>query len=549
MLLKNVKVLRPKDTKIQTKGNYRYVYKVTGHRYLKDKKYTIDERKVIGRMIDDEYMIPNEYFGTFYPDITMDIEDISDISYTLKVGNYVLIDKIFKDSGLDDLLDSVFPQYHNFIKDLAFYMIVREDSTIQHFPSFFFDHPSFSKKAYSDSFISKIFKDGFDEEDVDTFLKAWANMHNDDTRFYISYDSTNMTTDAKGIELARFGHAKSNEDAPQVNISYALRHKDTLPLMYELYDGSIIDNSECRYIIMKAKEYGLKNIGFILDRGYFSKKNMDMMVKEGYDFILAIKESTMIVKDAIASDGLSLKLDNKWFISDLDVYGKTIKTKIYGHDVYLHLYYDNIRAQKERNAYLKSVDDLEKTLNKHLENKKDRKEDLKGFDKKFYLRYDNNGYFTSYKRKEDKINKVTDSLGFFALVSCKKMSAKEALSDYRDRDVVEKMFRSLKTYLDYDSLAVHYDTSVKSKTFIVFVASIIRSIIWNNIKALYTKDKKNFTIPASIRELEKVEVTKGQSGIYRRTSALNAKNKKVLSTFDIDESHIDKASRKYTKNI
>ena len=437
MLLKNVKVLRPKDTKIQTKGNYRYVYKVTGHRYLKDKKYTIDERKVIGRMIDDEYMIPNEYFGTYYPDVTMDIEDISDISYTLKVGNYVLIDKIFKDSGLDDLLDSVFPQYHNFIKDLAFYMIVREDSTIQHFPSFFFDHPSFSKKAYSDSFISKIFKDGFDEEDVDTFLKAWANMHNDDTRFYISYDSTNMTTDAKGIELARFGHAKSNEDAPQVNISYALRHKDTLPLMYELYDGSIIDNSECRYIIMKAKEYGLKNIGFILDRGYFSKKNMDMMVKEGYDFILAIKESTMIVKDAIASDGLSLKLDNKWFISDLDVYGKTIKTKIYGHDVYLHLYYDNIRAQKERNAYLKSVDDLEKTLNKHLENKKDRKEDLKGFDKKFYLRYDNNGYFTSYKRKEDKINKVTDSLGFFALVSCKKMSAKEALSDYRDRDVVE----------------------------------------------------------------------------------------------------------------
>ena len=63
------------------------------------------------------------------------------------------------------------------------------------------------------------------------------------------------------------------------------------------------------------------------------------------------------------------------------------------------------------------------------------------------------------------------------------------------------------------------------------------------------EDKKNFTVPATIRELEKVEVTKGKNGIYRRTLALNARNKKILSIFDIDENHIDKISRNYTKNI
>lgn len=132
---------------------------------------------------------------------------------------------------------------------------------------------------------------------------------------------------------------------------------------------------------------------------------------------------------------------------------------------------------------------------------------------------------------------MTDSLGFFALVSLKKMSAKDALMDYRDRDVVEKMFRSLKSYLDYDS-------SLKSKTFIVFIASIVRSIIWHNIK-----DKKNYTIPSSLRELEKVEVTKGQNGIYRRTSALNSKNKKILMSFNIDENQIDIAARNYPKGL
>lgn len=121
--------------------------------------------------------------------------------------------------------------------------------------------------------------------------------------------------------------------------------------------------------------------------------------------------------------------------------------------------------------------------------------------------------------------------------------------DYRDRDVVEKMFRSLKSYLDYDSLAVHYDSSLKSKTFIVFIASIVRSIIWHNIKDLYIKDKKNYTIPSSLRELEKVEVTKGQNGIYRRTSALNSKNKKILTAFNIDENQIDIAARNYPKGL
>ena len=121
--------------------------------------------------------------------------------------------------------------------------------------------------------------------------------------------------------------------------------------------------------------------------------------------------------------------------------------------------------------------------------------------------------------------------------------------DYRDRDVVEKMFRSLKSYLDYDSLAVHYDSSLKSKTFIVFIASIVRSIIWHNIKDLYIKDKKNYTIPTSLRELEKLEVTKGQNGIYRRTSALNSKNKKILTAFNIDENQIDIAARNYPKGL
>ena len=61
MLLKNVKVIRPKTTKIQKRNGIGYVYQVIGKSYKKDKKYTVENRKLIGKMIDEEWMIPNEY--------------------------------------------------------------------------------------------------------------------------------------------------------------------------------------------------------------------------------------------------------------------------------------------------------------------------------------------------------------------------------------------------------------------------------------------------------------------------------------------------------
>ena len=549
MLLNNVKVLRPLDTKIQAKGKYRYVYKVVAQKYIPEKKYTLDTRKVIGRMIDDEYMIPNEDFSTYYPDVTLEMETISEVSDTLKVGNYSVLNKIYEESEIRALLDSFFPTYSSLIQDLVYYMVVKEDSAIQHFPDFFYDHPSFGKKIYSDSAISMILKEEeFSHENTEHFLKAWANLNNDQGKVYLSYDSTNMTTEAD-IELARRGHSKSGENKPQVNISYAVRQRDALPLLYEIYDGSIIDNSECVYAIDRMKEYGLTNIGFIMDRGYFSKKNMNHILNHGYHFILAIKESTGLVKEFIQEAGLKLQMKNEYYLAEHQVYGTTKKINLYDKEVYLHLYHDNIRAQQERNAYLSEIAEAEKALEKKIEKKTQRKENLTAYGKKFSFKFDTNGYFVSYKRKEAAIEKVTRGLGFFALITSEQMEASEALRIYRDRDVVEKMFRSLKSYLDYDSFRVHSEESLKAKTFIVFIASIVRSKIQDKTKELYKGDRKNYTVPACIRELEKVEVTKGSNQQYKRTSAINAKNKKILKRFEIDEKYIDSTSRAATKGL
>lgn len=122
---------------------------------------------------------------------------------------------------------------------------------------------------------------------------------------------------------------------------------------------------------------------------------------------------------------------------------------------YFHIYYDNIRAGEEKNEYLNSLLEKEELLKKRVAEKIRRREDMGAFTKEFRLKYDDNGYLISYKRNENVIQKKADRLGFFVIVTSKKMSAQEALDIYRNRDSVEKIFRMLKSGLEYDTFRVH----------------------------------------------------------------------------------------------
>ena len=163
------------------------------------------------------------------------------------------------------------------------------------------------------------------------------------------------------------------------------------------------------------------------------------------------------------------------------------------------------------------------------------------YEKLFRLKYDRNGYLESYKRDEQKIQKEVDRLGFFVIVTSKEMTATEALDIYRKRDNVEKIFRMLKTGLEYDTFRVHSQTSLESKTYLMFIASIIRNEIYQKLKEVSSKenDNKNYTVPEAISELEKVTIVKNKDGIYIRRYGLTSKQKKIFNKFGITESTLN----------
>ena len=130
-----------------------------------------------------------------------------------------------------------------------------------------------------------------------------------------------------------------------------------------------------------------------------------------------------------------------------------------------------------------------------------------------------------------------------------RMTAKEALELYKSRDASEKLFRGHKTYLGNKSLGVASDQVAAGKIFVEFVALIVRNRIYTLLKDEMKKlDKKpNYmTVPAALRELEKIEMIRMTDGKYRMDHAVTATQKTILNAFGIDSSYIKKATAQLT---
>ena len=123
---------------------------------------------------------------------------------------------------------------------------------------------------------------------------------------------------------------------------------------------------------------------------------------------------------------------------------------------------------------------------------------------------------------------------------------------YKSRDASEKTFRGDKSYLGANCERVYSDEALDTKIFIGFVATIIRSKIYTLLKDEQERmDKKQnyMTVPAAIKELEKIEILKGADGEYNLDYAVTATQKAILNAFGITADNIRKQAREISSDL
>ena len=236
-------------------------------------------------------MFPNEKFQEYFPDVVIP-EELPEAyrSCCLRIGSYIVIKYVLNEYHLPEILKKYFNDDIGLLLDLISYLIVDEENAGQYYPDFAYCHPLFTEgmRIYSDSKVCR-FLHSVTREQTIGFLDDWNSERDHKQRIYLSYDSSNKNCQAGDIDLVEFGKAKDDKGVPVFNIAIAFDENNRVPLFYEEYLGSITDVSQFVYMVDKVKEYGYKNIGFILDRGYFSQDNIQYMEDNGYAFVIMVK--------------------------------------------------------------------------------------------------------------------------------------------------------------------------------------------------------------------------------------------------------------------
>ena len=474
----------------------------------------------------------------------------------VSVGFYAAAKAVADESGLTDLLVEVFKtEKAHLILDLSMYMISEESAVFQHFPHWAASHEIFSDVIRSDSYISAFTNEEISLSKINDFNKKWATTVLDDGRVFVCYDSTNVNSQAEGVFIVQKGHAKDDPEKDQVNVEYAIRQKDGMPIIYKTYPGSINDISEAFEMIKSLGEIQMETnakhkdkgkstsdveVAIIADRGYVSEENIKELREAGIGYILLLKKN-MTIADRILCEHLHVVKKSAHYLSNSGKFAVTVPGKLFEEDAkdsYFHIVWDGTLEAAHRYKLMSAIEAKDQRLKKIVERRtRCTEQELASYQEFFSLQYHQEGtlkinmrgrgagkmkeapayIIDSYEKAIEKIDEADSKCGYIVYVSHCQMTAAEAMEAVMKRDCVEKTFRALKGWMGMDKLGVQSENSMHAKTLIWFVASIIRALIFSKTEKARAKDKKRYTLPAVVKQLEEIRADKDLStGKYKR---------------------------------
>ena len=410
-----------------------------------------------------------------------------------------MIRKIVAEYHLDEMIGRLIGKDAGLFLDLAAYSIVTENNAGQYYPDYAYNHPLFTQrmKLHSDSKVASFINSITRDQSI-AFQNEWNSRRDHREKIYISYDSTNKNCQAGDLEYVEIRHPKDDNVKPLLNYSIVYDHNNSEPLYYEEYPGSIVDVSQLQQMLLKAKGYGYRQVGFILDRGYFSKENIHLMDKNGYGFIIMMKGMKSLVRDLVLSVKGSFEEKREYSPRDYKVNGITVKHQLYPSDEkerYFHIYYNERKQTAERENVEEKIDRMSLFLREHQGMKLNLGNEFRRyFDLIFYHEDQDDEKFMYGRERYQVIDEEIALCGYFVIITSEKMDAADALDLYKSRDASEKLFREDKTILGNRTMRCQSNEALHAKIFIEFVALIIRNRIHFLLKEQMLKfhQKENY---------------------------------------------------------
>jgi len=456
----------------------------------------------IGKLSEDKSsLIPNPRYFEIFPD-AIDSKDC-DIELVRSWGLSFALTALAERIGLSDILKMVFPSRHEEILTAAMYMVAC-GNVMSYIAEWLSDNDAPCSSLSSQS-VSRLFSSITPSERMG-FFKHWNKRYADES--HILYDVTSVSTYSDSLENAEWGHNRDNESLAQLNLGMFYGVFCELPLYYTLYNGSIADKSSFPCMMGDAAELGIKDAEFVFDKGFVTEPNLARVAKAGLRFVAPCPPSRKDAQALLAEVGDKVKEPVNW-IGEESCYGMKARFVLLGRVLFAHIFYDSARfAEHERMLYT-HVDRLQKELEGLIKARVPKR--YRDF---FDLKETKAGKLTGFSRNEEAFAKALSVAGFVVfLTNNEKLTPIDVLHLYRRRDDIEKAFCDLKNAVDFKRLRTHSQPSTDGKTFVGFIALVLRSHI---IKLLQNNEgTKDMTRKKALLELSKCRYAITSSGQKR----------------------------------
>jgi transposase len=275
--------------------------------------------------------------------------------------------------------------------------------------------------------------------------------------------------------MTRYGYNRDGESLPQINIAMLFGEKTRLPVYFKYLPGSIKDVSTLQNLLTTAMFLHMGNLRLVMDKGFYSRKNINDLFDKRMKFTIAIPFSSTFAKEQVErvrntitdhDNFIQVNDQNLFCISSLNKWEEKKR-------IYVHVFYNSSTAAADYEAFLNKM---------HLWENELKNDQLIEDHQKYYAKYflirntPKHGRQISYNKPAIEAYKK-NTAGYLVLISNDIKDPIEALTVYRTKDVVEKAFDNLKNSLDMKRLRVHLQENMKGRLFIQFIALILVSYI------------------------------------------------------------------------
>ncbi len=451
-------------------------------------------------------------------------------------GATYLLDQICDITGIAADLGKCFGSLAPQILSIAYYLVIEEGMPLYRFSRWGNTHRHPYGKDIPSQRSSELFG-LISEEAKMSYFRHQAKRHSCDE--YLAFDTTSISSYSTLIKQAKYGKNKEGDSLPQINLALLYGESSMLPVYYRKLAGNITDVKTIENLVKDVDFLKLEKLKLVMDRGFYSEKNINDLMKHHHKFLIGVKMSLNLVNNRLNKirDGFvtrfnynsELKLyvmsfTEEWdYTEDKPRTGETITDK---RRVYLHFYYNDQKATDDKVRFNEMLDRLEN----NLVNGTPDPEDTKLYQKYFTI-HETQVRGKTYSFKEDAIRNAEKNYGYFVLMSNGIKDPVEALKIYRLKDLIEKSFGNLKERLSMRRMAVASEENFEGKLFVQFVALQMMSYIKKQMdqNGLFS----NYTMQTLLDELDIIEYYQ-QPGKAHHLSEITKKQRELYELMEVE---------------